>query len=310
MRKLTCILMLIVFSAFTVIGVSATEADLTNDAKLPAEPNITFTADSVVKTGILWTIDEFSINTTEKTYSLTLAKDFEMGYTVYDDPETDIVDGIRVNGNTTNSFRIDGLKFDEPCEIVVRTVYTDGVGGMLAQMHDGVYDYTKLLSNPVMLIQIVYYIILCVSAIAGIVYAARSRKAKVKTANEIASAVDTRAQDTQDMLKQYVSDLFKDSVIPALQNIQNLNQNAVKAVALSTSKSKEAPLALLELLNDPANANMSTLVEALKTKVIESQTAQEEVKQHTLDALTAIAKTTQEVKANGLETTAEEAAIF
>lgn len=309
MRKLVCVLTMLLFSIALVVGVAA-EGEISTDTVEIVEPTVSYTADSVIKTGVLYSIDEFSINKVEKTYSITLAKDFEIGYTVYDDPDTDIVDGIRVNGNTVNSFRIDGLKFNEPCEIVVRTVYTDGVGGMLAQMHDGVYDYTKLLSNPVALVQIIYYIILCVSAIAGILYAARSRKAKVKTANEIAYAVDARAQSAQDMLKQYVSDLFKDSVIPALQNIQNLNQNAVKAVALSTSKSKEAPLALLELLNDPANTDMSTLVETLKTKVVESQTAQEEAKQHTLDALTAIAKTTQEVKANEPKTTAEEAAIF
>ena len=309
MRKIMCVLMLILFSMFTVVGVSATETDSTNDVKLPAEPNVTFTADSVVKTGMSWTIDEFSINTTEKTYSLTLVKDFEIGYTVYDDPETDIIDGIRVNGNTINNFRIDGLKFDEPCEIVVRTVYTDGIGGMLAQMHDGVYDYTKLLSNPVMLLQVIYYILLCVTAFAGLIYGIRSKKRKAKTADEIANAVDVRAQSTQEALKEYVAGMYQHTVVPTLESIKNLNLNTVKAIILSTSKSKEAPLSLLELLNDPANADISALVEKLKAETVRLQEAQETTKQNTVEALTHIAQSAQEDTANG-QTTAEEAAIF
>lgn len=254
--------------------------------------NVVYTADSVHSEGISW---GSSIDVLTKNVYFEIVNELPAGYVVYDDPETPYIDGIRLNGNTVDSYKvaIDWTQ-DIDYEIVVRVTYDDSFVGTLAQMSDGTYDWVKLLENPIGLLMALYYVLATVSVVAGFIMLLFGKNKKTKTANDISNAVEAKAQET-------AKAIIKEEIMPIVSSFQNTAQALVKAYALTTSKSKEAPLALLDVLQDVSNADAESVITQAKDILANARAVEESARAELVNQLHNIADTSQEVLSNGTE---------
>lgn len=228
-----------------------------------------FASDSTANVGISY---ETYSDTLLNESGFKIVEDLPLGHVIYDDPETSYIDGIRVNGDIVESLKIPITEGVTDYTVVVKTTYAKDILGDIARMSDGTYDWTKLLENPIMLLKLAYWAIAIISVIVGAFITSNSKKHKAKTANEIAEAVEAICKSYLEQSKRELTEVVISDATPILQKILYSFEDVVKAVTLSTSKSKEAPLALLDLLQHAANStDVSSLIDSLR-KVIEEKT--------------------------------------
>lgn len=265
------------------------------------EIRVTYTSDCAVKTGVYATA---SLDALTGQMLLLINDNLPAGYVIYDDGITEYIDGIRVNGQTVTSLQVP-IEPDTTCyEIVVKTTYAEGFVGALAQMSDGTYDWTKLLENPIGLLTALYYMLATCSILVSLILVFRGKSSKAKSAAEISKAVTDAAHAA-------AQNTIENEVLPIVSAFQNTAQSLVKAYALTTSKSKEAPVALLDVLNEVAAADAATIIAQAKEYVEASKNKAEVAKQNTINKLNEIANASQEALSNGTKTTgAEDLAIF
>lgn len=251
--------------------------------------NIVYTDDSVIKSGIY---TDGTVDVLSKQVLFIIDVDLPAGYVVYDDPATSYIDGIRLNGQTVDSYRVPiDYTQDVDFEIVAKVVYAEGFLGTLAQMSDGTYDWTKLLENPVGLLMALYYILAILSVVVAFFTLIFNKNKKVKTADEISAKV-------QDSADAAATRIIEEKILPVVNVLQTTSQAVVKAMALTTSKSKEAPSALLDVLQAVSNMDTAAAIEDAKRLVIEDRAKAEAELQHTKQVLNNIANTVQEVSNN------------
>lgn len=266
MKRKLFALLCIVAVLCSVFGIAA----YAEESETPA-PTYTITfeyaSESTAKTGISYeTYSDELVNES----GFKILDELPIGHVIYDDPETSYIDGIRVNGDVVESLKVPLTDATEYV-VVVRTVYAEGVLGDIARMSDGTYDWTKLLENPIMLLQLAYWVLAIVSVVAGALISSHSKKTKAKTANEISEGVEGICKEYLEKMKHELTEVVISDATPILQKILYSFEDVIKAVTLSTSKSKEAPLALLDLLQHAANStDVSSLIDGLR-KVIEEQ---------------------------------------
>lgn len=251
---------------------------------------VKFTSDSVCTEGIYVELlyDELE----EKLY-LALVTDLPTGYVIYDNIETDYTDGLKINdayaslGN--KPFKI---YLDNPLTsytIFVKTTYSDTMYGTIAKIQDGNATVLDLFENPVMLMQVIYYAIAAISLIAASVLATRSKKIKVKTSEEVAaqtaSALSASNEEFRVRLTSELLGVVNDKLIPALNTCVNTNQSVVKAIAVSNSKDKNAPVALLDVLHEVADAAIEVTVNEAIASVEKHLEESEARRAETLNAL-------------------------
>ena len=295
-----------------LLGVTAFASEATEEPSMPEQSWADKVTDAIaskpVNITIKYSYDSVrSGNVTYETFTdlaneyagFKIIEDLPMGYEIYDDPSTEYVEGIRVNGERVDSTKIliDYLSDKESFEYVVeiKVVYADGILGDLARMNDGTYDWSELLSNPVVFLQIIYYALALLSVTIGIFMLFKNKDKRVKTADEIASKVETAAHATLEDIKTQVVETVLAEATPVLQNILDNIQNVVKAVTLSTSNAKEAPLALLDTLQNTANASVSKIIDEVRSNVEEHLNTVIADKEANLAALRSIANTSTEV---------------
>lgn len=225
---------------------------------------ITYTSDSLVTTGLTYdiTLDQL----TETAY-LTLIPNFDFGYEIYDSPDTEYIDGIRVNGNTVTSLKIPLEVGVTSYDILVKVAYSEGTSGMIAKLLSGKLTFDDFMSSPVLLLQGFYYIIAAISLICSGIGVLKSKKKRVKTAEDIASLVDKRAAEVQKEFSEKFIDIVSKNFIPIINNAVATNQDVIKAVALSTSKAKTAPVELIELLQKSSNNDTAKALENMKQEL-------------------------------------------
>ena len=266
--------------------------------------NIIYTDDSVISSGILTGSE---VDLLSKQVLFTIEPNLPAGYVIYDDPSTDYIDGIRLNGNTVTSYKVPiDYTQDVDFTLVVKIVYAEGFTGALAQISDGTFDWTKLLENPIGLIMALYYVLATVSVVVSIVALWTGKNKKVKTANDISKSVTNSADAA-------ASKIIEEQVMPVVTAFQNTAQGLVKAFALTTSKSKEAPTALLDVLQSISSTDAAAAICQAKTLIAENRAAAETARQQTVENLKNIAQTVQEVTSNGTEQSKdseEDLAIF
>lgn len=265
--------------------------------------NIIYTSDSVLQCGVYADSD---IDVLNQQLLFVIDADLPSGYVVYDDPETDYIDGIRLNGNTVKSYRVPiDYTQDVNFELIVKVVYAEGFTGTLAQMSDGTYNWAQLLENPIGLIMALYYILATVSVVVGIFALWKGKSKKVKTSDEISKSVTEAAHST-------AVKTIEEQVLPVVTSFQNTAQALVKAFALTTSKSKEAPTALLDVLQTVSSTDAVAAIEQAKATIANDRAAADAARQETLEKLQSIAQTIQEVGSNGTEQKEkeEDVAIF
>lgn len=236
--------------------------------------NFAYTSDSVVKEGLTYQVYSDPISGQS---GVELVPNFGIGYAIYDDVETDIIDGIRINDAEVTSLRIpisaDTTVFTY--NVAVRTVYVDGASGTLAQILDGTYDYSQLLTNPIVIFQLVYWVIMALTAFVGFVIAIRNKGVKAKTSDEIASKVSEGSDAFRENLINVVTDVVKSEILPLAQASVKSGKEAVKAILLSNSKSKEAPSALLDVFAESSDIDISNIVDEVR-ETLSKATAEHE----------------------------------
>lgn len=260
----------LVLALCTIFGISIFASD--EAVEQPAftlediEFKFVYTSDSVVSEGMR--VQTYTDPISQQS-GVELIPDFGFGYTVYDDPETEIIDGIRINNAEVTSLRIpmSAESFETVYTVAVRTVYVDGASGDLAQIFDGTFDYSRLLTNPVILFQVAYWIILIITAIAGLVAAIRNKSKRVKTSDEIADKVSERSDERDQHIIDVITGVVKAEILPLAQASVDSGKNAVKAIVLSNSKSKEAPAALLDVFKDSSELDVKDVVDDVRKNV-------------------------------------------
>ena len=126
---------------------------------------------------------------------------------------------------------------------------------------------------------------------------------KVTTTDELSNTYMNLTKSTQEMLNNKVTNIIENIVSPVFQKINDQNSKIITALVLMTSKAKDAPLALLDLLKN-VDTSIDEIIEKVKKSVIESQELLESQKQEITTALQKIAS--QEETTNEKENTSGE----
>ena len=228
---------------------------------------ITYTSDSLVTTGLTYDI---AIDQLTETAYITLIPDFDFGYEIYDSPDTEYIDGIRVNGQTVTSLKIPLEVGVTSYDILVKVTYSEGTSGTIAKLFSGNLTFDDFVSSPVLLLQVFYYIIAAISLICSGIGVLKSKKKRVKTAEDIASLVDKRAIEVQQEFSKKFIEIVSNNFIPIINSAVSTNQDVIKAIALSTSKAKTAPIELIELLQKSSNNDTTKALENMKQELSRS----------------------------------------
>lgn len=250
-------------------------------------PTIQFTTDSVYTKENIITISDVSVDETTGLYTMYLEEDKLLGYCIYDNPETSYIDGLKFDNEYVTDWVVSGVDFSIEHTFYIKTTYTDDAAGMLMAAKDG--DWSRLLSNPVILLQLVYYIVAFVSIVIGGFGLVKSKNKKVKTAEEIASAVAKQATVAKDQLVETTIAL----ITPVFEKLNNQNADIIKALVMSKSKDNADTLALLDLLKDSQTGeDITALVERIKTALTELYEQQAKSVKDAKDTIEAIANGT------------------
>lgn len=232
------------------------------------EPSVTYTSDSVAFEGIL--LEPYT-DTLKFETGFIIKSNLDFGIKIYDDPTTDTIEGIRVNGQEITSYTIPmDLNNPQDYSVQVRLVYSDGIAGTLAKISSGQFDWNTVIQEPLLLMQAVYYALAALSLIIGGLGAASSKKKKVRTADEIAAKVDERVREGCETFAVAYSAVLKENLLPVFHTMVDTNKAVVKAITLSTSKSKEAPVALLDLLKDVSDVDVEKAIDTAREEVLKN----------------------------------------
>lgn len=264
-------------------------------------PTITYTSDSVYQEASYLTTTV--VQEEDSSYTLHIDKATVLGFCIYDNIETEQIEGVKLDNAFITDWVIPNYDVTVEHTLLVKTVYTDDVAGMFAAAANG--DFSKLLSNPVTLIQILYYILAAGSIVAGGVGLFKSRKTKAKTSKQIADEVSLSANTSFTKVEEMVTDIFSTSIIPVIQQLQTQNHQILEALIISRNTDADSQIALLDLLKRAAvDANIEKLVEITKANIKNAVNKQLQMKQDALEQVNQIIEETTPVKEETAETTA------
>lgn len=248
-------------------------------------PTITYTSDSVYKDPAYLTTTV--VQEEDSSYTLHIEKATVLGFCIYDNADTQQIEGIKLDGEFLTDWVIPNYDVTSEHTILVKTAYTNDVAGMFAAAANG--DFSKLLSNPVTLIQILYYILAAGSIIAGGVGLFKSKKHKAKTSKQIAEEVGLSANAAFLKVEDMVTDIFATTVIPVVQQIQTQNHQILEALIISRNTDADSQIALIDLLKRAAaNVNIEALAESTKANIKNAVNKQLQIKQSALEEVNQI----------------------
>lgn len=250
---------------------------------LAAAPTIRFTEDSVYKKDRIISVsvvENVDDGGDVESKTLLIDPNYVLGYEIYDVPETSEIEGLRLDGAPVYEWRVEG--FDDTLEHVidVRTVYTDDLAGSMMAAKDG--DWSRLMSNPLIVLQFVYYGIAAVSTLVGFGGLAASRRKKIKSADQIAALVSGKAEESMAALTAYankaiddlkaeydakLSDIVNGAVIPTMERLKTQYQSIMEAMILTKSGDKESTLALIELIRKSATEDPKEIAEKVRCEI-------------------------------------------
>ena len=262
------------------------------------EPTVEYTSDSVIVQGIGYDVHESS---TEENIVVEITVDLPLGYVVYDNPETAYIDGIKVNEEYLRSdYLVEHYDYTKPLTILVKTTYDKGIAGIVASMQDGNYDYSELLSNPIMVIQGLYYVLAALSIVLGGLGILKSKKYKATSSEQWKTAADqyleTALNTSKEQTIKIMLDFLNTNILPVLKQALTNDQKIIQAIALQTSKDDKAPVAILNLLQEISNsADTDKAINEAKIALEESKIAKDKALAETKQALEEIANSTNTV---------------
>jgi len=238
----------------------------------PAPITVNFTSDSVYKNESIITPKEV-IEQEDGLYTIVLEEDKLLGYCIYDNKDTAYIDGLKFDDQFVTNYIVKDVDLELEHSILVKTTYTDDIAGMLAAAKDG--DWSRILANPLIIIQIGYYLLAAISLIVGGIGVFKARVKKVKDHNQIANSVDKHANDAAEALKVEAINLVTGIVTPVFDKLRTQNQAIIEALVLAQSGDKDSKLALINLLKNTATEDVTLVTDGI-TKAIESSTALKE----------------------------------
>lgn len=255
-------------------------------ATLAITPVLTFTSDSVYKNDNV--IDYEIVEHYEEDVLISSDMQFKerqlLGYTIYDDPSTPYIDGLKFDDAWVYDWCVKGIDVEAEHSISIKTVYTDDFAGMLMAAKDG--NWILVLSNPVMLIQAGYYILAAISLIVGGVGLIKAKKAKIKDHNQIAASVKEIASSALENITEKIDkkiDAFIEQRLgPVVEAMGSKIQTIVEAFVLSQSSGKDSKLALIQLLKNSSSKDISEVTKTMEETVIAEEKAKEEAKEEAI----------------------------
>lgn len=265
-------------------------------ATLAVAPTVTFSNDSVyTDTNVISyevrenyeTILDSEGNAHEMLTSkdLVISERVLLGYAIYDVPETEYIDGLKVDDQWVYNWEVKDFDDTIAHTILVKTVYTDDIAGMLASAKDG--DWSRIIANPLVVLQTIYFAVAGVATVTGGIGLFKSRKLKVKSSDSIAAAVSEKAAVATGDLKNVAINLVNSIVEPTMTKLYNQNQSIISALILQQSGDKDSKLALINLLKDTMTNGetdkLSTEVIGLIEKACDTKTEAKKEVERLLD---------------------------
>ena len=254
-------------------------------ATLASGPNIQFTSDSVYTKNDIISCEVIEIQnaeTGEISKDLIIQEKQLLGYSIYDNQETDYIDGLKIDGEWVTGWRV--KNFDDSEDAVhtfqVKTVYTDDAAGMLMAAKDG--DWSRLLSNPLILLQIFYYVLAAFSLLFGLIFGTKQKGKTIKTTNEFGAELNNifsqkvglLATNAEDAIIKYVDSL----VMPVYNEMQAQNKDLLSALILSQSGDEKAHIAMIDLLKASASKDVNLISEQIKKGIRDANLQKELLK--------------------------------
>lgn len=243
---------------------------------IPTSITVGFTNDSVYKQESIIDTKEV-IEQEDGLYTIIFEQDKLLGYRIYDNPETEYLDGFKFDDAFVTNYTVSDVDLSLDHTILIKTVYTDDVAGMLAAAKDG--DFSRLMANPLMVIQLVYYILAALSLVAGGVGLLKAKKSKVKDHDEIASSVASKATKASEELKNEAVNLISGIVTPVCEKLQSQNQAIIEALILAQSGDEGSKLALINLLKQTATEDVTLVSDNIIKSIKDANAFKEKVKE-------------------------------
>lgn len=252
-------------------------------ASITSGPSVQFTNDSVyTNTNILsYEVVETAIPDSEEVSKTLLFKENQLlGYCIYDNPDTVYIDGLKFDDEWVVDWAVPNYDDSVDHVVKIKTVFTDDAAGMLMAAKHG--DWSKLLSNPLIILQIVYYILAAASIIVGMIIAVKSKGKAAKTTNQFASEFTTFYQAKMDVLAQHtestIEGYVEKMIVPVYEKMQAQHKDLISALILSQSGDKDSKLAFINLLQESATEDMSSLVNTIKQGIKDASTVKDNAK--------------------------------
>lgn len=273
-------------------------------SNVPTTTVIEYTKDSVIDNVVTLVprINE------DQTIDLLLEIDLPFGYVIYDDKDTNYIEGILVNETYLTDYVIVNYDSTQNYTIIVKTAYAPDITGELAKLQDG--DWSLVFQNPLTTIQIIYYVLATIILIITFVITKKDSKKKLKNAEDVASASEKITEENTQKMMTASLEILSKTIAPVLSKLETANSTIIKALALLASNSKEAPLQILNLLESfVQGSDMTSLVEEIKANILTKLEADKEAKQKVLKALETITDS-QEVTTHDETTKKETKSVF
>lgn len=258
-------------------------------ATTPVAPiSVKFTSDSVYTVESIISPKEVIAEETEGFYTIILEKDHLLGYTIYDNKDTEYIDGLKFDNAFVTNWMIEHVKLDEEHTILVKTVYTEDVAGMLAAAKDG--DWSRLLSNPVTIFQLVYYKAATITLIVGGFGLFRSKRKKVKDHEQIASESASQVHNAAEVFKEEAIGVVTSIVTPVVNMVKDTRETMIKGFILAQSHNKTDSLQLIEMLKNSTDMDVDKISDDIRKAITDKFELKEKAKKEAADAVAAIAK--------------------
>ena len=269
---------------------------------LATAPTVEFTSDSAYKNEhildysltqkTVCDVDDYGVIVSQtESYTLNVKQNYVLGYDVYDNPDTPYIEGVKVDGAfLLDTWSVPDFDPEDDHVVTIKTVYSDDIAGWFARAKSG--DFSAIMSNPIMIMQLIYYILAAVSLVLGGMGLLKSRKTKIKTAEDIAKAVQAQADSLGEKAASGLNDmeasaltLVADIVAPLVETLSKQNETLIKATVLARNGDEESTLALLELLKNTGAAGIENISETVRKRILESKAKSEEAKREALKAM-------------------------
>ena len=210
-------------------------------------------------------------------YTINFEEDKLLGYCIYDIKETEYIDGFKFDNTFVTNYTVKDIDLSVEHSILIKTTYTDDVAGILASAKDG--DWSRLLSNPLVIFQLGYYLLAAISLVVSGIGVFEARLKKVKDHAQIASSVDKHANDAAEALKTEAITLVTGIVNPVFDKLRTQNQAIIEALVLAQSGDKDSKLALINLLKNTATEDITLVTDSITKAIETSATLKEKAKQ-------------------------------